>query len=308
MINLSHFKADFSSQGGENGILAKIFETIGTTNRTLIDVGAFDLKTLSNVYPLWNDEGWAALLIEGNSLYWQRMIRGGAPQRVKILNLLVEPEGERSLDMILRREGTPMAPDLLSIDVDGVDYHIWKGLLDYQPRVVVIEYNPTIPPHLSVIGRRGGNYIGASAKALADLGVSKGYSIVACTATNLVFVTASAAMHFQNAGDLNALFDPYAITYAMTSYDGGLFYSNTSFPYGYNPLSVEVKGSLENGDRFFVPSTRPGFYLVSRCRSLWRAFRRRKLKSAALSLHGFVAHRIGKNKQTLRYNLPERRS
>jgi hypothetical protein len=284
MIDLELFKADASSQGGENGILAKIFEVIGITHRTLVDVGAFDLEALSNVYPLWRHDGWRALLIESNGIYYRRMRRVPVPERVKILNAMASPGGERSLDAIFHRESIPADFDLLSIDVDGVDYHLWQSLHDHRPRVVVIEYNATIPPHLSVVGRREGNDIGASARALVELGARKGYTVVACTQTNLIFVTADRAGAFKNAGELERLFDPYALNYVMTGYDGGLLYSNRFFPWGYNPFSRGVGRDVESGGPFFVPRTGLGFYLAARGKNWWRAFRRRRLKPVVLSL------------------------
>ena len=37
--------------------------------------------------------------------------------------------------------------DLLSIDIDGNDYHVWKAIDVINPRVVVIEYNAKFTPH-----------------------------------------------------------------------------------------------------------------------------------------------------------------
>ena len=44
--------------------------------------------------------------------------------------------------------------EILSIDVDGIDYFIWKDFLEegkYKPKIVVIEFNPTIPNHVIYI-------------------------------------------------------------------------------------------------------------------------------------------------------------
>ena len=39
---------------------------------------------------------------------------------------------------------------LLSIDIDGNDYWLWKHFTRCQPKIVVIEFNPTIPSHVEV--------------------------------------------------------------------------------------------------------------------------------------------------------------
>ncbi|OIO35917.1 MAG: hypothetical protein AUJ72_06240 [Candidatus Omnitrophica bacterium CG1_02_46_14] len=291
-IDLRNFKEPGSSQAGEAGLISAIFRAIGTTNKTCVDCGAFDLKNLSNVYPLWKEVGWNALLIEGNTLYFNRMKRSEVPGNVKLLNLYVFPRGDNSLDQILKRQNFPKEFDLISIDVDGIDYHLWKNFSEHQPRTVIIEYNPTIPPHLSVIGNENGNYIGASAKALTDLGVSKGYILVACTTTNLIFVLDKYASCFQNAGDLDKLFDYSAINYAMTSYDGALFYSNKFIPFGHNPFSNESKTGLQNPENFHIPNSNLSHYFILKSRSQWHKFRRYIMKPIILYFLRFFQRSI----------------
>lgn len=81
---------------------------------------------------------------------------------------------------------------LLSIDVDGNDYWIWKAITSIQPAVVVIEYNGKYPPPLAVAQRyradrvwKGTDDFGASLSAMAKLGQSKGYSLVGCNTTGM---------------------------------------------------------------------------------------------------------------------------
>lgn len=87
--------------------------------------------------------------------------------------------------------GVPAGLDLLSIDVDGVDYWLWESLTCVSPRVVVIEYNASFGPHRSItVPYESGFdrvekhpstfYHGASLSALAKLGAKKGYSLVGC--------------------------------------------------------------------------------------------------------------------------------
>lgn len=260
-IFLNEFQSSATSQHGENGILEKLFQAIGVENRTLVDVGAFDLKKLSNVYPLWNQAGWRAVLVEGNPVYYGRMKKEGVPANVTLINRFVKPKGEASLDRLLGELNVPARLDLLSVDVDSVDYHIWKNLNLFKPRAVIIEYNPTIPPHLSVVPAEHGSFVGSSAKALLELGKSKGYALVACTKTNLFFVWEEFAGFFQYVNDLDKLMDPFAINYVMTSYDGGLFYSNPFFPYGYNPFSKQPHFGIENRRHYFFPNPSFWFYV-----------------------------------------------
>ena len=82
--------------------------------------------------------------------------------------------------------------DLLSIDIDYNDYWIWKAVTAVSPRVVVIEYNATLRPPMSLVVPYdpacmwdGTNYFGASLEALVRLGRDKGYRVVACNYTGV---------------------------------------------------------------------------------------------------------------------------
>lgn len=75
--------------------------------------------------------------------------------------------------------------DLLSIDIDGNDYHVWKAIDVVSPRVVVIEYNSKIPPTCEWIMPYceqhiwdGGDKHGASLLSLEKLGREKQYTLV----------------------------------------------------------------------------------------------------------------------------------
>jgi hypothetical protein len=143
---------------------------------------------------------------------------------VKAFHALVAAAGPNTLDSLLSREGvSPDGVDLLSIDIDGDDYHVWSSLTTYRPRVVVVEYNPTIPPELDLVQRQG-EYFGASAAALTRLARDKGYGLAACTATNCIYVYRD---EFPALGiaelDLSTNFDRSQLCYVINAYDGRTF-------------------------------------------------------------------------------------
>jgi hypothetical protein len=74
---------------------------------------------------------------------------------------------------------------------------VWEGLRDFRPRVVVVEYNSSLPADLDwkvnydpLRTWDGTNNFGASLKAFEKLGISLGYSLVGCDflGTNAFFV------------------------------------------------------------------------------------------------------------------------
>jgi hypothetical protein len=229
-IRLSEAVSGNTSQHGENGAIDAVFRQIGVKSRTCVEFGAYDLERFSNVYPLWTS-GWQALLIEGDPRRYAKLKSDyaahpqSAERRVHIVNRFVSEAGADSLDCILAQSGFPTDVDLVSIDVDGQDFHIWRGLRKFNPRLVVIEYNPTIPPHIEIIGDRNGNNVGCSALALARLGRQKGYSLIACIGWNAFFVRQEHAGLFADSDDLDALFDYSYLRYAMQSYNGEVFFS-----------------------------------------------------------------------------------
>lgn len=246
-IGLNEKRSGEDSQHGESGVIDAVFEAIGIESHTCVEFGAYDLKTYSNVYHLWTN-GWRALLIEGDPERCTK-IRSDyrshpqyEEQRVEIANRFVSEDGADSLDNILEEYDFPTDVDLVSIDVDGFDLHIWRGLERFAPRLVVIEYNATIPPHIEIVG---GTKMGSSALALTRLGRQKGYSLIACTGWNAFFVQQVHAPLFADADDLEALFDYSCIRYAMQSQSGEIFFSEPLF-LTHVPLFCNDTDTIEN--------------------------------------------------------------
>lgn len=85
---------------------------------------------------------------------------------------------------------------VLSIDVDGNDYWLWKAL-NTQADIVCIEYNSWLPDPMTIpydpdFAWKGDGawFYGASLGALYKLGVKRGYQLVGCehTGNNAFFI------------------------------------------------------------------------------------------------------------------------
>jgi hypothetical protein len=99
-----------------------------------------------------------------------------------------------NVNTIISEHGFSGEIDLLSIDMDGVDYWIWKAIDCVQPRVVVVEYQDIIGPEKSLtvpydpnfkrrdfeVNRSAANYCGASLPAFIKVAREKGYRLVGC--------------------------------------------------------------------------------------------------------------------------------
>jgi hypothetical protein len=223
-MSLKKYEKNIQSQFGEDGVIEEIFQRIGCENRKCVEFGAWDGIHLSNTWHLWHDLGWEALLIEGDEQKFQVLKKGTADfKSVQPYLAFVSPEGETSLETILRKVNYPRNLDLLSIDIDGDDYYIFESLSEFRPRLVLVEYNPTVPPGLDIRQARG-EYFGASALSLLKLAHAKGYRLAHMTDTNLFFVEqASFEQLKMKEPPLEELFVPRHLLHVISGYDGRAF-------------------------------------------------------------------------------------
>lgn len=107
--------------------------------------------------------------------------------------------------------------DLLSIDIDGNDYHVLGAIRSLRPRVLVIEYNGKFPPPMDLVlpydpAHRwdGTDYAGNSLQAIANLAKRCGYRLVGTniTGVNAFFVRSDLAGNHFAEEDVAALFNP----------------------------------------------------------------------------------------------------
>lgn len=179
-------KADTHSQNGEDGVIAAIFGTIGTTTKACCEFGAWDGIHLSNCRNLIL-LGWSALMIEGDEHRFKELVSNYATNpRVTCIHRFVD-SGVNSLGSILRASNTPDL-DFLSIDIDGLDYEILETL-DVCPRVICIESNAGLNPESETrLGRDiARKNVGQSLQVLVRIAEAKGYDLV-CYTGNAIFV------------------------------------------------------------------------------------------------------------------------
>lgn len=176
------------SQTGEDGIIRTICQALGINRGAAVEFGAWDGIYLSNTAAL-REAGWDVCLIEGDTQRFEKLSQQfGSQPNVVAVNAWVMPSGESTLDRIFAKHFSKPI-DVLSIDIDGDDYHIFASL-QTRARIIVIELNPTIPPPIDRPNPMG-TAKGSSLAALARLGKEKGYDLVHATTLNAFFVDAS---------------------------------------------------------------------------------------------------------------------
>jgi hypothetical protein len=265
---LGDFAKNVYSQSGEDGILAAIFERIGAGSRCCIEFGAWDGLHLSNTALLWKS-GWRAILIEAAVDRHAALIRNTAGFDCLCLNQLLTPDGEGALEQVLARHGCHGTVDLLSIDVDGDDYHILSGLRTLRPRVLCCEYNPTIPEEMVLVGRRGDG-LGCSARALVARADEMGYALVSMTSVNCIFVRREEASSLLTSFEtqLEALFPRENLVTLITTFDGR-YLLNRKPPYG---MTMPHRDGFDEGACFEIRETWLEF-AATRLSLLWQRAR-----------------------------------
>ena len=195
---------NYTSQHGEDGILQRLLELLhmssssSSSSYSLVDVGAWDGKHLSNTYHLLTQCGWKGLLIEADSQRFDDLQALHQPLHNVCLCQTVSGQVdspqrlEQLLDQYGPRLSLPYNFDFLCIDIDGSDYWVWKHLLcnsQWHPKICCIEFNPTIPNDVIYIPPNNDQIRhGASLAALVELATQFDYVLVETTLYNAFFV------------------------------------------------------------------------------------------------------------------------
>lgn len=180
------------SQNGEDGVLLGILAALPAPPHRAVEIGIENGREC-NTALLGFALGWDCLMVDLDPLGCAAARKLAARVLARQSNRVVVRECSihaENINTIVAEESFHGPLGVLSIDVDGVDYWLWKALSAATPDVVVMEYNACYGPDRSITspydpqfdGRRihaSGFYGGASLLALEKLGREKGYSLVA---------------------------------------------------------------------------------------------------------------------------------
>jgi len=224
---LLQFSRDHYSQAGEDGIIEQILALLPANDRWCVEFGAWDGLHLSNSRHLIEDSGYSAVLIEGSSERFTDLQRNyAANPRVLARNAFVGFTAADGLDALLASTAIPQDFDLLSVDIDGNDYHVWKAISKYRPKVVCIEYNPTIPTEVLFTQKADPALNqGSSVASLVQLGKEKGYELACLLRYNAFFVDGKyfPAFGISDNRPVTLRKDLSSITYIFSGFDGTVF-------------------------------------------------------------------------------------
>ena len=162
------------SQNGEEKLLIEVLRRLKLETGCAVEFGGHNGKYLSNT-ALLIDNGWSGKFIEADYDLWEQCCNNWAGnERVKSVCSMVNAGNVGAF--------VDETCDVVSIDVDGLDYQIFQAM-EAKPKVVIIEIDSSIPPDAD----RFNSESGAGYLPMVKLGIEKGYFLL-CHTGNLVFV------------------------------------------------------------------------------------------------------------------------
>ncbi len=175
------------SQFEEDGILLYLFSLIQPLNRICVELCAGNGRECNTANLIINHGWWGHLfdgdadnVRRGNAFYAQNRDTFLHPPRFTQAWLTAENVNE-----LLLKSGVSGSVDLLSLDIDGMDYWVWKAIEVIDPQVVVCEIHNLIPPELALTVPYAPEFVcesefyrGASLAAMSKLGRDKGYRLI----------------------------------------------------------------------------------------------------------------------------------
>ena len=187
------------SQWGEDGIISYLINNLDLKNNFFIEFGVENYLE-SNTRFLLKKFNWSGLIMDSSpknieyikkdGIYWKHDIT--ALCKFISINNINEIFLENLVDKNI---------GLLSIDIDGNDYWVWKAISTIDPSIVVIEYNSIlgkdknyVVPYEENFTRKKAHYsnlyYGSSLPALTKLANERGYALTACNSAgnNAFFV------------------------------------------------------------------------------------------------------------------------
>jgi hypothetical protein len=232
---LSKFKKNVFSEYGEDGIIEEVFNRLKKSkvdlDKKCCEFGAWNGIRASNTYNLIINQNYEAILIEGDKKKFKELCNNITNEKIIKINKFVEFSGKNKLDNILKKNNFFKNFDFLSIDVDGNDYHIFKGLEHYKPKLICIEFNPSIPNEVNFTQEKNVTINqGCSALALIELAKKKLYSPIAATDTNLFFIKNSLKKYVvRRKYKIDDLINDKNKNYIFFGYDGSIMTSKSLF-------------------------------------------------------------------------------
>jgi hypothetical protein len=187
------------SQFGDDGIIEYLVSTLNIENHRFIEFGVESYME-SNTRFLLQNRNWSGLIMDGSedNISWIRRQDYYWRHDLTAVCAFIDAG---NINQLIAENGFAGPIGLLSVDIDGNDYWVWRAITAVDPIIVVSEYNSTFgdsqpvtipysPDFQRTKAHHSNLYWGSSLAALCSLAKEKGYSFVGCNSAgnNAYFV------------------------------------------------------------------------------------------------------------------------
>lgn len=187
---IKNFKeVEFSvfSQWGDDGIIQYLINKIEIPVKSFIEFGVENYQESNTRFLLINDN-WSGLVMDSSKKNINYIKNDSISWKYSLLSKEAFINSENINDLI-SSSGFNGEIGILSIDIDGNDYWIWKAINVVNPVIAIVEYNSVLGadrsitvPYKKTFSRTKEHYsnlyFGASLSALCFLAEEKGYYFI----------------------------------------------------------------------------------------------------------------------------------
>ena len=187
IASFSEVEFQVFSQFGDDGIIQWLINSLDIPNKTFVEFGVEKYIEANTRFLLFSNN-WKGLVIDGDkeNISYIKKDRASSFFNLQSIHSFITVD---NISELIKSKGFDKDLGLLSIDIDGNDYWIWKSLKKCNPVIIISEYNSefgmnpwTIPYNENFVWDKINNtyYWGPSLQSLCDLAEEKGYSFIGC--------------------------------------------------------------------------------------------------------------------------------
>ncbi|AWK90192.1 hypothetical protein DEW08_29710 (plasmid) [Azospirillum thermophilum] len=185
--NLAEVEFKVFSQWGEDGIIDWLAAHVPVPNTRFVEFGVENFREANCRFLLMN-RNWRGLVMDGSEDH-MRALRSERLYWMHDLTAVPAFITAENINDLLDGNGFGGPLGILSVDIDGNDYWVWKAVTAVDPAIVICEYNPILgdtrpvvvpydPSFTRFAAHHSGLYFGASIAALRHLAEQRGYEFL----------------------------------------------------------------------------------------------------------------------------------
>ena len=175
------------SQWGEDGIIEWLVSRLPGIERSFVEFGVENFGEANTRFLLRN-RGWRGLVMDGTAANMAH-VRSQALHWMHDLVAVDAFVTAENINELITTNGFAGELGILSVDIDGNDYWVYKAIDCVNPAIVILEFNgvlgdrhaistPYDPAFERLKAHHSGQYFGASITAMVSLAKEKGYTFV----------------------------------------------------------------------------------------------------------------------------------